>query len=74
MTKEKEQALLSLIQSEWDSLIAALTTLQLSVEKCKSIGIKAQYSFEELESFDSLSSIQKLGKFEFHESEISEAN
>ena len=56
MNQEKEHALISLIQSEWDSLTAALTTLQLSVEKCKSIGTKSEYSFEELESFDSLTS------------------
>jgi hypothetical protein len=56
MNQEKEQALLSLLQTEWNSLTAALTTLQLSVDKCKSIGKKAAYSFEELESFDSLTS------------------
>ena len=56
MNQEKEQALLSLLQTEWNSLTAALTTLQLSVDKCKSIGTKAEHSFEELESFDSLTS------------------
>ena len=30
--------------------------MQLSVRKCKSIGIKENYTFEELESFDSLTS------------------
>jgi len=31
-------------------------TLELSLQKCKKIGIKKEYSFEESESFDALSS------------------
>ena len=56
MTPEKEQALLELLQIEFNALVAALNTLQLSVVKCKSIGKKQEYTFEELESFDSLTS------------------
>lgn len=56
MKTDRQQALTSLLQSEWELLHAAIDTLQLSVQKCKSIGIKENYTFEELESFDSLTS------------------
>lgn len=54
MSSKKDQALVELLQDEWDLLCASLSTLQLSVKKCQSIGQKENYSFEELESFDSL--------------------
>lgn len=56
MNKKKDQLLIDLLQEEWDLLQAAVNTLQLSILKCKSIGKKENYSFEELESFDSLTS------------------
>lgn len=48
--------LIKLLQSELEVLQAAVNTLQLSVSKCQDIGIKESYTFEELESFDSLTS------------------
>jgi len=48
--------LINLLKSEWEVLQAAVNTLQLSVSKCQDIGIKESYTFEELESFDSLTS------------------
>ena len=56
MIQDKDQTVIRLLQSEWELLGAALSTLELSVHKCQSIGIKESYSFEELESFDSLTS------------------
>jgi hypothetical protein len=52
----KDQLIINLLQSEWELLLAAVNTLQLSVRKCQNIGIKESYTFEELESFDSLTS------------------
>ena len=48
--------LIKLLQSEWELLQASVNTLQLSVLKCREIGNKGSYTFEELESFDSLTS------------------
>lgn len=56
MTADHNQIIIKLLQSEWELLQAAVSTLKLSVLKCQSIGIKETYSFEELESFDSLTS------------------
>lgn len=56
MNSEKDQLLKELLQSEWELLQASVHTLQLSINKCQGIGIKENYSFEELESFDSLTS------------------
>ncbi|MDO9614165.1 MAG: hypothetical protein Q7J86_06525 [Bacteroidota bacterium] len=56
MSIEKNQVLTDLLQNEWQLLLSAVFTLQLSIHKCQSIGIKEYYSFEELESFDSLTS------------------
>jgi len=56
MSTEKEQALLEIIRDEWILLQASVATLQLSVHKCQLIGAKKHYTFEELESFDSLTS------------------
>jgi hypothetical protein len=52
----KDQLILNLLQSEWELLQSSVNTLQLSVQKCQVIGIKESYTFEELESFDSLTS------------------
>lgn len=52
----KDEKLLILLTSEWQLLDASIQTLLHSVDKCKAIGIKPDYLFEELESFDSLSS------------------
>ena len=51
---------IELLRTEWQLLDASIETLLHSVEKCKRIGIKKEYSFEEQESFDSLTS--KFGR------------
>src|SRR5664280_1286606 len=56
MKPDKDQAIINLVQSEWELLQASVDTLQLSIRKCQLIGIKESYTFEELESFDSLTS------------------
>jgi hypothetical protein len=56
MTADHNQVIIKLLQTEWELLQAAVSTLKLSVLKCQSIGVKETYSFEELESFDSLTS------------------
>ena len=56
MTHNNDQLLVQMLQSEWLLLQASLETLIQSVIKCKTIGVKPQYSFEEQESFDSLTS------------------
>jgi hypothetical protein len=56
MTADQNQLNINLLQIEWKLLQSAVGTLKLSVHKCHSIGIKESYSFEELESFDSLTS------------------
>jgi hypothetical protein len=56
MTQNNDIQILELLQTEWQLLKASLETLQLSVEKCRKIGVKQEYSFEEQESFDSLTS------------------
>jgi len=49
-----------LLLEELELLRKALATLNLSVEKCKLIITKKEYTFEEMESLDSLSS--KFGR------------
>ena len=56
MKPDKDQPITDLLQSEWELLQSAMHTLHLSILKCQSIGIKESYTFEELESFDSLTS------------------
>ena len=56
MKNQNNQLLVELLKTEWLLLDASLQTLLQSVEKCKLIGIKPHYSFEEQESFDSLTS------------------
>lgn len=52
----KQKKLIELLQANLSLLDDSQATLLKSYEKCKKIGIKQQYSFEELESFDSLTS------------------
>ena len=54
--RTNDQLLLELLQSEWNLLVASVDTLQRSVSKCKGITVKETYTFEEQESFDSLTS------------------
>jgi len=56
MKTDQYQIIIDLLQSELGLLQAAVDTLQMSVNKCKTIGIKENCTFEELESFDSLTS------------------
>jgi hypothetical protein len=56
MKSDKDQLQLDLLKTEWQLLIASVSTLHLSIVKCQSIGIKESFTFEELESFDSLTS------------------
>jgi len=54
MKHSNDDKLIVLLHTEWSLLDASVATLLLSVEKCMSIGIKSNYSFEEQESFDPL--------------------
>lgn len=56
MKQTNVSALIGLLHDECILLDAAVNTLVLSIQKCKAIGVKPIYSFEEQESFDSLSS------------------
>ena len=56
MKPDKDQAIIDLVQSELELLQASVDTLQLSIRKCQLIGRKESYTFEELESFYSLTS------------------
>lgn len=56
MKNINDDLLVKMLQEEWQLLDASIETLQRSVEKCRKIGIKQDYSFEEQESFDSLTS------------------
>jgi hypothetical protein len=47
---------LQLLKEEWNLLEISVLTLRRSVDKCRSISGKTAYSFEEEESFDSLTS------------------
>lgn len=52
-----EENLLNLLNSTRDKeLIPAIDTLKASYKKCRKIGTKEKYTFEESESFDSLTS------------------
>ena len=56
MTIQTDIQLIELLTNEWQLLSTSVKTLQLSIEKCKEIGIKKDYSFTEQESLDSLTS------------------
>jgi hypothetical protein len=47
---------IQLLKEEWDLLETSIFTLQRSVDKCRPISGKTTYTFEEEESFDSLTS------------------
>lgn len=49
-----------LLARNWQLLEKSIETLQLSVEKARKIGTKPEYLFEEMETFDSLTS--KFGR------------
>lgn len=52
----KNTKYLALFKENTDLLLLSKETLSLFFIKCKKIGLKAEYTFEESESFDSLSS------------------
>jgi len=60
MKNQNDHLLIQLLQTEWMLLHSSKETLLKSVEKCRLIGAKSEYSFEEQESFDSLTS--KFGR------------
>jgi hypothetical protein len=45
-----------LLTRNWNLLARSIETLHISVEKANKIGVKQEYSFEEMETFDSLTS------------------
>ena len=53
---EKDKNNQELLKQNWELLMRSLDSLKLSVEKVSDIGQKKEYTFEELESFDSLTS------------------
>ena len=58
--KKNDKLKTELLHEELDLLGLSVATLKLSVVKCRQIGIKPNYTFEEEESFDSLTS--KFGR------------
>lgn len=54
--KTKHEKLKDLLKNSLDILDSSQSTLIKSYEKCRKIGLKDEYTFEELESFDSLTS------------------
>jgi hypothetical protein len=60
MNNNQDAKLLDLLHSEWRLLENSASTLLQSLQKCRAIGLKQEYSFEEQESFDSLTS--KFGR------------
>lgn len=56
MKTQNDLLVKELLWSEWSLLEASVETLTLSINKCSTIGVKNHYSFEEQESFDSLTS------------------
>lgn len=53
---EKDKNNQELLKQNWELLMRSLNSLELSVEKVSNIGWKAEYTFENMESFDSLTS------------------
>jgi hypothetical protein len=58
--KENDKHIRELLQQNWQLLQNSLYTLNLSVEKVQNIMPKEEHTFEEMESFDSLTS--KFGR------------
>jgi len=56
MRTGNDRLLIDMLQEEWMLLQSAVQTLGQSSIKCSAIAIKEEYSFEEQESFDSLTS------------------
>jgi hypothetical protein len=56
MKNDNDQQLIQLLQTEWLMLQSSVETLLQSVKKSRTIGVKPHYTFEEQESFDSLTS------------------
>jgi hypothetical protein len=56
MKNKNDELLVQLLQSELTLLKSSMETLLASSVKCSGIGLKSDYSFEEQESFDSLTS------------------
>jgi hypothetical protein len=56
MKTENTQLLLEMLHQEWKLLQSAVQTLGQSALKCSGIAAKEEYTFEEQESFDSLTS------------------
>lgn len=56
MRANNDELLVQLLQTEWLLLNTSVETLQRSVDKCRLIAVKKDYTFEEQESFDSLTS------------------
>ena len=56
MKNKNDELLVQLLQSELTLLKSSMETLLASSVKCRAIGLKSDYSFEEQESFDSLTS------------------
>jgi hypothetical protein len=56
MKTEKQKALLAELKIQIDALKKAVSLLSYSSDKCFKIGTKKEYSIEELEAFDALTS------------------
>jgi uncharacterized protein YutE (UPF0331/DUF86 family) len=56
MTKKMDLLLKQELKKYMDILDRALDTFKHSYEKCKAIGVKEKYSYEELDKFESLTS------------------
>lgn len=53
---KQETKLLHQLRHDWEVFTRGIQSLKTSLDKCRDIGLKEQYSFEELESYDSLTS------------------
>ncbi len=53
---EKDKNNQELLKQNWELLMRSLNSLKLSVEKVSNIGWKDEFTFEDMESFDSLTS------------------
>ena len=68
MTIQTDIQLIELINNDWQLLSTSMKSLQLSVDKCKAIGDKKEYSFTEQESLDSL--ISKFNRVTYPSEQI----
>ncbi len=51
-----DESLITQLQQDWNAITKSVVSLEMSLDKCKKFGLKDEYTFEELESFDSLTS------------------